>query len=74
MTGWSKRGNSRFCGVSFIAIPFSQSLGIFLPSVVLHVLGPFTLGLSIWTAYAMRVLVFLAVCESGNTMATVPEL
>jgi hypothetical protein len=60
--------------LSFIAIPFSQSLGIFLLSVVLHVLGPFTLGLSIWAAYAMRVLVFLAVCGSGNTMTTVPEL
>jgi hypothetical protein len=60
--------------LSFIAIPFSQSLAIFLLSLILHGLGPFTFGLSVWTAYLMRVLVFLAVCGSGNTMTTVPEL
>jgi hypothetical protein len=60
--------------LSFIAVPFSQSLAIFLLSVFLHGMGPFTFGLSVWTAYVMRVLVFLAVCGTGNTMTTVQGL
>jgi hypothetical protein len=60
--------------LSFIAMPLAQSIQIFLIAIPLHIMGPLTFGISVWAAYVMRVLVFLAICGSGTTMAALPEL
>jgi hypothetical protein len=59
--------------LSYFVIPFVQSIAIWIVALVLHLLAPFTIGLTVWMAYVMRGLVFLAVCGSGTTIATMPE-
>jgi hypothetical protein len=60
--------------LSYFAIPLVQSLAIWLVALSLHLLAPFTIGFTVWAAYVMRGLVFLAVCGSGTTIASMPEL
>jgi hypothetical protein len=60
--------------LSYFAIPLAQSLAIGAVALALHLLAPLTAGLTVWAAYVMRGLVFLAVCGSGTTMAAMPEL
>jgi hypothetical protein len=56
------------------AIPIVQSIAISVVALALHLLAPFTVGVTVWMAYVMRGLVFLAVCGSGTTIAAMPEL
>jgi hypothetical protein len=60
--------------LSYFAIPLAQSLAIWVIALTLHLLAPFTIGFTMWTAYVMRGLVFLAVCGSGSGIAAMHEL